>query len=185
MFVLCNNKQFRSDLENNSKGSDFFFSFFVFYSIAIYRVFKRLPFSLISNIFLQFLEFRFFDWFIWLVCFNVVVWKRIQIRKKEKKKKKKEKKEKYQKEENKNGSHQILRSEMEVRSTGLKKKRWKKISWMEIPKRVNISTNQENTSYIYLYPFLFHSLCFYPTLCANKVLIWSWRLCSSDIDMTE
>ena len=74
---------------------------------------------------------------------------------------------------------------MEVRSTGLKKKRWKKISWMEIPKRVNISTNQENTSYIYLYPFLFHSLCFYPTLCANKVLIWSWRLCSSDIDMTE
>ena len=38
---------------------------------------------------------------------------------------------------------------------------------------------------IHLYPFLFHSLCFYPTLRPNKVLIWSWRLCSSDIDMTE
>ena len=34
-------------------------------------------------------------------------------------------------------------------------------------------------------PFLFHSLCFYPTLRPNKVFIWSWRLCSSDIDMTE
>ena len=38
---------------------------------------------------------------------------------------------------------------------------------------------------IHLYPFLFHSLCFYPTLRPNKVLIWSWRLCSSDIDMTK
>ena len=38
---------------------------------------------------------------------------------------------------------------------------------------------------IYLHPFLFHSLCFYLTLRPNKVLIWSWRLCSSDIDMTE
>ena len=38
---------------------------------------------------------------------------------------------------------------------------------------------------IYLHPFLFHSLYFYPTLHPNKVLIWSWRLCGSYIDMTE
>ena len=37
-------------------------------------------------------------------------------------KKKKRKKEKCQKEENKKGSHQILRSEMEGRNTVLKKK---------------------------------------------------------------
>ena len=56
---------------------------------------------------------------------------------------------------------------------------------MEIPKRADISTNLENTSYIYLHPFLFYSFYFYPTLRPNKVLIWSWRLCSSDIDMTK
>ena len=56
---------------------------------------------------------------------------------------------------------------------------------MEIPKRVDIPTNLENTSYIYLQPFLFYCLYFYLTLCPNKVLIWSWRLCNSDIDMTE
>ena len=49
--------------------------------------------------------------------------KEFKEEKKRIKRKKKKKKEKYQKEENKNGSHQILRSEMEVRSTGLKKKR--------------------------------------------------------------
>ena len=48
---------------------------------------------------------------IWSVCFNVVVCARIQRRKKKKEFKKK-KKEKCQKEENKKGSHQILRSEM-------------------------------------------------------------------------
>ena len=61
----------------------------------------------------------------------------------------------------------------------------KKICWMGIPKRVDIPTNLENTSYIYLHPFLFYFLYFYPTLRPNKVLIWSWRLCSLDIDMTE
>ena len=55
---------------------------------------------------------------IWSVCFNVVVWKRIQRRKKKKKKRekrikrKRKEKEKCQKEENKKGSHQILRSEI-------------------------------------------------------------------------
>ena len=67
---------------------------------------------------------------IWSVCFNVVVCTRIQRRKKrefkEQKKKKIQKKKKCQKEENKKGSHQILRSEMEGRSTTLKKKSWKK-----------------------------------------------------------
>ena len=64
-------------------------------------------------------------------------------------------------------------------------KKKKKNSWMEIPNRVDIPTNPKNTSYIYLHPFLFYSLYFYPTLRPNKVLIWSWRLCSSDTDMTE
>ena len=61
----------------------------------------------------------------------------------------------------------------------------KKKCWMEIPKRVDIPTNLENTSYIYLHPFLFYSLYFYPTLRPNKVLIWSWRLCNANIDMIE
>ena len=69
---------------------------------------------------------------IWSVCFNVVVCARIQRRKKNSKKKekrikrKRKEKEKCQKEENKKGSHQILWSEMEGRSTVLKKKSWKK-----------------------------------------------------------
>ena len=46
---------------------------------------------------------------------------------------------------------------------------------MEIPKRVDIPTNCENTYYIYLHPFYFIPFTF----------IWSWRLCSSDIDMSE
>ena len=85
---------------------------------------------------------------IWSVCFNVVVCARIQRKekKKELRKKKEEEKESVKKEENKKGSHQILWSEMEGRSIVLKKKRWKK-NWMEIPKRVDIPTNLENTSY--------------------------------------
>ena len=43
--------------------------------------------------------------------------------KKNKKKKKRKEKEKGQKEENKKGSHQILRCEMEERNTALKKKK--------------------------------------------------------------
>ena len=79
-----------------------------------------------------------------------------------------------------------MRSEREGRNTALKKKkRWKKKCWMEILKRVDIPTILENISYIYLHPFLFYSLYFYPTLRPSKVLIWSWRLCSSDIDMTK
>ena len=105
---------------------------------------------------------------------------------KKKKIQRKKKEEKCQKEENKKGSHQILRSEMKGMNVVLKKKKGgKKNCWIEIPKRVDIPKNLENTSYIYLYPFLFHSLCFYPTLRPNKVFIWSWRLCSSDIDMTK
>ena len=48
---------------------------------------------------------------IWSVCFNVVVCARIK-KKKGKENSKKKKKEKCQKEENKKGSHQLLRSEM-------------------------------------------------------------------------
>ena len=56
---------------------------------------------------------------------------------------------------------------------------------MKIPKKVDIPTILKTLLIIYLHPFLFHSLYFYPTLRPNKVLIWSWRLCSSNIDMTE
>ena len=44
-------------------------------------------------------------------------------KKKIEKKRKKRRREKCQKEENKKGSHQILRSEMEGRNTALKKKK--------------------------------------------------------------
>ena len=140
---------------------------------------------LISLSFLKPLSIVFQDG-IWSVCFNVVVCARIQRKKKKiQRKKKKKKKEKCQKEDNKKSSYQILRNEMEERNTALKKKkRWKKKCWMEISKRVDIPTNLENTFYFYFHPFLFHSLYFYHTLRSNKVLIWSWRLCSSDIDMT-
>ena len=49
---------------------------------------------------------------IWSVCFNVVVCARIKKKNKGKENSKKKKKEKCQKEENKKGSHQILRSEI-------------------------------------------------------------------------
>ena len=47
---------------------------------------------------------------IWLVCFNVGFVQEFKFKKKKKKREKK--KEKCQKEENKKGSHQILRSEI-------------------------------------------------------------------------
>ena len=149
------------------------------------------PLSLLINLsFLKPLSIVFQDR-IWSVCFNVVVCARIQRRRKkriEKKKKKKKwrRKGKCQKEENKKGSHQILRSEMEGRSTVLKKKSWKKkiVEW-KFQKRLTFRQILKTLLIIHLYPFLFHSLCFYPTLRPNKILIWSWRLCSSDIDMTE
>ena len=125
---------------------------------------------------------------IWLVYFNVVVCVRIQRRKKKKSKEKKKRERKKGKVpkrrklkgfssnfEKWNGRKEHCFEEVEV----------KKKCWMQIPKRVDIPTNLENTSYIYLHPFLFNFLYFYPTLHPNKVLIWSWRLCSSDIDMTD
>ena len=105
------------------------------------------------------------------LCENSKKRKKKELRKK-KEKKKEEEKESVKKEENKEGSYQILRSEMEGRNTALKRRRGeKKKCSMEIPKRVDIPTNLENTSYIYLHPFLFYSLYFYPTLRPNKVLI--------------
>ena len=57
--------------------------------------------------------------------------KRIEKKKKKKRKKKRRRKGKCQKEENRKGSHQILRSEMEGRNTILKKKKRKKkiVEW--------------------------------------------------------
>ena len=72
----------------------------------------------------------------------------------EKKKKKKKEKGKLSKEENKKGSHQILWSEMEGRSTVLKKKSWKKNSWMEIPKRVDIDKSWKHFLYLPLPIFI-------------------------------
>ena len=106
-----------------------------------------------------------------MVCARIQRRRKKRIEKK-RKKKKEEEKESVKKEENKKGSYQILRSEMEGRNTALKRRRGeKKKCSMEIPKRVDIPTNLENTSYIYLHPFLFYSLYFYPTLRPNKVFI--------------
>ena len=130
---------------------------------------------LISLSFLKPLSIVFQDE-IWLVCFNVVVCARIQRRKKktiERKKKFKEKKER--KSVRKKKIKRVLIKFWEVKC------KEEVLLW----RRVDIPTNLKNTSYFYLHPFLFHSLYFYPTLCSNKVLIWSWRLCSSDIYMTK
>ena len=146
--------------------------------ICVFLFFDTLPLVtplslLISLSFLKPLSIVFQDG-IWLVCFNMVVCAR-KKKKKESIKKKKIKR--------------VLIKFWEVKwKEGIllwRRRRGEKKCWMEIPKRVDIPTNLENTSYIYLYPFLFHSLCFYPTLRPNKVFIWSWRLCSSNIDMTE
>ena len=86
--------------------------------ICVFLFFDTLPLVtplslLISLSFLKPLSIVFQDGIL-LVCFNVVVCARIQRRKKKKieKKRKKRRREKCQKEENKKGSHQILRSEM-------------------------------------------------------------------------
>ena len=114
---------------------------------------------LISLSFLKPLSIVFQDG-IWLVFLNVVVWKRIQRRKKKNKKKRKKKKEKCQKEENKKGSHQILRSEMEGRSVGLKKKRWKKIVEWKFQKELTFRQILKTLliftfTYFYFIPFTF------------------------------
>ena len=98
--------------------------------------------------------------------------KKIIIQRKKKEEKKKEKEKKCQKEENKKGSHQILRSEMEGRNTTLKKKSWKKkiVEW-KFQKELTFRQILKTLLIIYLHPFLFHSLYFYPTLRPNKVLI--------------
>ena len=77
---------------------------------------------------MEFNQFVSMWWFVWEFK-EKKKRERIQIIKQNKKKEKerKKKKEKCQKEENKKGSHQILRSEMEGRNIALKKKkRWKK-----------------------------------------------------------
>ena len=98
-----------------------------------------------------------------------------------KKKKKKRIREKCQKEDNNKSSHgrkeYCFEEEEEV-------KKKKNVEW-KFQKELTFWQILKTLPIIHLYPFLFHSLCFYPTLRPNKVLIWSWRLCSSDIDMTE
>ena len=149
-----------------------------------------IPLSLLISLsFLKPLSIVFQDG-IWSICFNVVVCARIQRRKKktiERKKKFKEKKERKSVRKKKIKRVLIKFWEVKCKEEVLlwRRRVKKKKCWMEIPKRVDIPTNLENTSYFYLHPFLFHSLYFYPTLRSNKVLIWSWRLCSSDIDITK
>ena len=67
----------------------------------------------------------------------------------------------------------------------MKKKSWKKNAEWKFQKELTFRQILKTLLIIYLHPFLFHSLYFYLTLRPNKVLIWSWRLCSSDIDMTK
>ena len=160
-----------------------YFSFFDTLSLVT-------PLSLLISLsFLKPLSIVFQDG-IWSICFNVVVCARIQRRKKktiERKKKFKEKKERKSVRKKKIKRVLIKFWEVKCKEKVLlwRRRVKKKKCWMEIPKRVDIPTNLENTSYFYLHPFLFHSLYFYPTLRSNKVLIWSWRLCSSDIDITK
>ena len=119
---------------------------------------------------------------IWSICFNLVVCARIQKKKKFKgKKKKKNVKRKKIKRvlikfwvvKCKEG---VLLWRRRVEKKNVERKFQKELTFWQILKTLLI---------IYHHPFLFHSLCFYPTLRPNKVLIWSWRLCSSNIDMIE
>ena len=133
---------------------------------------------LISLSFLKPLSIVFQDG-IWSVCFNVVVVQefkekeRMKRSQRKKKTREKKKKERCQKEENKKGFSSNF-EKWNVRKEYCFEE--KELTFWQILKTLLI---------IYHHPFLFHSLCFYPTLRPNKVLIWSWRLCSSDIDITE
>ena len=102
------------------------------------------PLSLLISIsFLNPLSIVFQDG-IWLVCFNVVVWKRIQRRKKKKEEGKSVKKKKIKRVLIKFCEVKWKEGVLLWRRRGEKKK---KNCWMEIPKRVDIPTNLENTSY--------------------------------------
>ena len=77
---------------------------------------------------------------------------------------------------------------MEGRSTALKKKRWKKNSWMEIPKRVDIPINLETLliftfTHFYFIPFAFtlHYILIKSLFdledCVVQILIWLNKKC--------
>ena len=145
---------------------------------------------LISLSFLKPLSIVFQDG-IWSICFNVVVCARIQRRKKktiERKKKFKEKKERKSVRKKKIKRVLIKFWEVKCKEEVLlwRKRRGEKknVKW-KFQKELKFRQILKTLLIIYLYPFLFHSLCFYPTLRPNNVLVWSWRLYSSNIDMTE
>ena len=104
-----------------------------------------------------------------------------------KKKKKWRRKGKCQKEENKKGSHQILRSEMEGRSTVLKKKSWKKkkVEW-KFQKRLTFRQILKTLliftfTHFYFIPFAFtlHYVLIKSLFdledCVVQILIWLRR----------
>ena len=126
---------------------------YVFYFFFLDILSLVTPLSLlISFSFLKPLSIVFQDG-IWSVCFNVVVCERIQRSKKTKEKKiKKKEKEKERKSVRKKKIKRVLIKFWKVKwkdrillwkEEEVKKKK----CWMEIPKRVDILTNLENTSY--------------------------------------
>ena len=141
---------------------------------------------LISLSFLKPLSIVFQDG-IWSVYFNVVVWKRIQGKKEKRKRIKKKKKKSVKKKKIK----RVLIKFCEVKwKEGIllwrRRRGEKKICWMEIPKRVDILTNLENTSYIYLTHYYFIPFTFtlhYVLIkslfdledCVVQILIWLRR----------
>ena len=60
-FTLTLTSSYSLQLHRHTEGRHVFSPLLVFYSSTVYRVLKRLLFSLISNLFLQFLEFCLFD----------------------------------------------------------------------------------------------------------------------------
>ena len=129
---------------------------------------------LISLSFLKPLSIVFQDG-IWSVCFNVVVCARIQRRKKKKNSKKRKRKSVKKKK-----TKRVLIKFWEVkckegvlhwRRRVIKKKN---VEW-KFQKELTFPQILKTLFIIYLHPFSFCSLCFYPTLRPNKVLIWSWR----------
>ena len=168
--------------------------FCLLWAIYVYFFFDTLSLVtllslLISLSFLKPLSIVFQDG-IWSVCFNVVVCARIQRWKKKNNWMKKKIKKKKRKSVRKKKIKRVLIKFWKVKWKDRillwrRRKGEKKIVEWKFQKELTFRQILKTLLIIYLYLFLFHSLCFYPTLRPNKVFIWSWRFCSLDINVTE
>ena len=117
----------------------------------------------------------------------MVVWKRIQGKKEKRKRIKKKKKKSVKKKKIKRVFIKFCEVKWKEGIMLWRRRRGeKKFCWMEIPKRVDIPTNLENTSYIYLTHFYFIPFTFtlhYVLIkslfdlkdCVVQILIWLRR----------